>query len=117
MGIPLLDLKAQYLELKDELDAAVAEVMTTAGFIGGPKVAALEQQIAEYCGTEHAVACASGTDALILTLEAMGIGDGDEVITSPFTFFATAESISRVGATPVFVDARCRRRPAWRRRG
>jgi dTDP-4-amino-4,6-dideoxygalactose transaminase len=104
MPIPLLDLRAQYLELKSELDAAVGEVMSTAGFIGGPKVAALEGAIAEYCGTRHAVACASGTDALILILEAMGIGAGDEVITSPFTFFATAESIARVGATPVFVD-------------
>ncbi len=104
MTIPLLDLRAQYAELQSELDAAIHEVMSTAGFIGGPKVKALEEQVAAYCGTEHAVACGSGTDALILILEAMGIGDGDEVITSPFTFFATAESISRVGATPVFVD-------------
>ncbi len=104
MAIPLLDLRAQYLELQNELDAAVQEVMSTAGFIGGPKVATLEQSIAEYCGTEYAVGCANGTDALILILEAMGIGEGDEVITSPFTFFATAESIARVGATPVFVD-------------
>lgn len=104
MAIPLLDLKAQYLELQTELDAAVHDVMSNAGFIGGPKVAALENAIAEYCGTEHAVACASGTDALFLILAAMGIGKGDEVITTPFTFFATVEAIVHVGATPVFID-------------
>lgn len=104
MGIPLLDLKAQYLELKDELDAAVTDVMANAAFIGGPKVKALEAAIAEYCGTKHAVACGNGTDALFLILAGMGIGKGDEVITTPFTFFATAEAIAHVGATPVFVD-------------
>ncbi|MBE0476164.1 MAG: DegT/DnrJ/EryC1/StrS family aminotransferase [Coriobacteriia bacterium] len=104
MGIPLLDLKAQYRELKPEIDAAIAEVMESAAFIGGPRVRALEDAVAGYVGTKHAVACASGTDALFLILEAMGIGPGDEVVTSPFTFFATAEAISRVGATPVFVD-------------
>lgn len=104
MRVPLLDLQAQYLSLKDEIDAAVTEVLSSAGFIGGPKVAALEAAVARYCGVEHAVACGNGTDALFLILEAMGIGEGDEVITSPFTFFATAEAISRAGATPVFVD-------------
>lgn len=104
MAVPLLDLPAQYRELQSEIDAAIHEVMSTAGFIGGPKVKALEEQIAAYCGTAHAAGCGNGTDALILILEAMGIGEGDEVITSPFTFFATAESISRAGATPVFVD-------------
>lgn len=104
MAIPLLDLRAQYRDLKPEIDAAVTAVMESAAFIGGPKVAALESDIAAYCGTRHAVSCGNGTDALILILEAMGIGPGDEVITTPFTFFATAESISRVGATPVFVD-------------
>ncbi|MDP2233247.1 MAG: DegT/DnrJ/EryC1/StrS family aminotransferase [Actinomycetota bacterium] len=104
MGIPLLDLKAQYLGLKDELDAAWSEIMGSAAFIGGPKVKALEQAIAEYCGTRYAVACGNGTDALFLIMAGLGIGEGDEVITTPFTFFATAEAIAYVGAVPVFVD-------------
>jgi dTDP-4-amino-4,6-dideoxygalactose transaminase len=104
MGVPLLDLKAQYLELKDELDDVVFDVMSNAAFIGGPRVQELSEAIAEYCGTKHAVPCGNGTDALFLILAAMGIGKGDEVITTPFTFFATAESIAHVGATPVFVD-------------
>ena len=104
MGIPLLDLKAQYLELKDEFDAVWADVMGNAGFIGGPRVAQLEKEVAEYCGTEYCVACANGTDALFLIMAALGIGRGDEVITTPWTFFATVECIKHVGATPVFVD-------------
>ncbi len=104
MGIPLLDLQAQYRELQSELDQVWSETMSSAGFIGGPKVKALEAAMAEYCGTEYAVACGNGTDALFLILAAMGIGKGDEVITTPFTFFATAEAIAHVGATPVFVD-------------
>lgn len=104
MGIPLLDLKAQYLELKDEFDAVWSDVMGNAGFIGGPRVAALEREVAAYCGTEHCVACANGTDALFLIMAALGIGRGDEVITTPWTFFATVECIKHVGATPVFVD-------------
>lgn len=104
MGIPLLDLKAQYRDLKDELDAVWFDTMENAGFIGGPKVKALESQVAEYVGTEHCVACGNGTDALFLIMAALGIGKGDEVITTPFTFFATAECIAHLGATPVFVD-------------
>ena len=104
MGIPLLDLKAQYLGLKDELDAVWFDVMGSAGFIGGPKVKALEEEIAAYCGTKYAVACANGTDALFLIMHALGISKGDEVITTPFTFFATVECIAHLGATPVFVD-------------
>ncbi len=104
MGVPLLDLKAQYRELKDELDAVWYDVMGNAAFIGGPRVKALEEAIATYCGTAHAVACANGTDALFLILHAAGIGRGDEVITTPFTFWATVEAIQHVGATPVFVD-------------
>jgi dTDP-4-amino-4,6-dideoxygalactose transaminase len=104
MGIPLLDLKSQYMSLKDELDAVWLETMSSAGFIGGPKVKALEAAIASYVGTKHCIACGNGTDALFLILGALGVGKGDEVITTPFTFFATAESIAHVGATPVFVD-------------
>jgi dTDP-4-amino-4,6-dideoxygalactose transaminase len=104
MGVPLLDLKAQYASLKDELDAVWSDVMGSAGFIGGPRVAAFEAQMAGYCGTKCAVACANGTDALFLIMAALGIGKGDEVITTPFTFFATVEAIAHMGATPVFVD-------------
>ncbi len=104
MGVPLLDLKAQYVGLKDELDAVWSDVMGSAGFIGGPRVKALEEQVAAYCGTKYAVACANGTDALFLIMHALGIHAGDEVITTPFTFFATVECIAHVGATPVFVD-------------
>jgi len=104
MTIPLLDLKAQYRDLKPELDAAWDATMTGAGFIGGPKVAELERAIADYCGTDHAVACANGTDALFLILAAAGVSKGDEVITTPFTFWATVEAIQHVGARPVFVD-------------
>jgi dTDP-4-amino-4,6-dideoxygalactose transaminase len=104
MGVPLLDLKAQYRSLQTELDAAIGDVMANASFIGGPKIAALEQAIADYCGTKYAIACGNGTDALFLILAAMGVGKGDEVITTPFTFFATVEAIVHLGAKPVFVD-------------
>jgi dTDP-4-amino-4,6-dideoxygalactose transaminase len=104
VAIPLLDLKAQYAQLKDELDAAITDVMSSASFILGPKVKALEEEIAAYVGTKHAVGLASGTDAIILGLEAMGVGKGDSVVTTPFSFFATSEGIARVGATPIFVD-------------
>lgn len=104
MAVPLLDLKAQYQELKTELDAAVSEVMENAAFIGGPKVRALEEAIAEYCGVKYAVACGNGTDALFLIMASLGLERGDEVITTPFTFFATAESITHLGLKPVFVD-------------
>ena len=104
LSIPLLDLKAQYLSLKDEFDAVWLDVMGNASFIGGPRVQAFEGQLAEYCGTKHAVGCANGTDALFLIMAALGITNGDEVITTPFTFFATVEAIVHLGATPVFVD-------------
>ncbi|MGI5970622.1 MAG: DegT/DnrJ/EryC1/StrS family aminotransferase [Oscillospiraceae bacterium] len=104
MNIPLIDLKAQYLSLQDEINRAVLSVLSGGNYILGPEVRALEEEIANYCGTKHAVGVANGTDALVLCLEAYGIGPGDEVITSPFSFFATAEAISRVGASPVFVD-------------
>ena len=103
-SVPLLDLKAQYGPIRDEIRAKVDEVMDNQAFILGAEVKAFEEECAAYCGARHAVGVSSGTDALIIALMALGVGPGDEVITSPFTFFATAGSISRVGATPVFVD-------------
>jgi dTDP-4-amino-4,6-dideoxygalactose transaminase len=104
MNIPLTDLKAQYESIKGEIEAAVAEVFEETNFILGKQVSLLEQEIAQYLGVKYAVGVASGTDALVLSLAALGIGEGDEVITTPFTFIATVEAISRVGARPVFCD-------------
>lgn len=104
MGIPMVDLKLQYHILKEEIDAAVLNALESTQFILGPNVTALEQEAAEYLGVPATVACASGTDALHLAVVAAGIGPGDEVITTPFTFIATAEAICYAGATPVFVD-------------
>jgi len=102
--IPMLDLKAQYQALRPELDPAIAEALANTQFILGPNVQAFESEAAAYLGVDHAVSCASGTDALHLALAGAGVGAGDEVITTPFTFIATAEAIRYVGATPVFVD-------------
>lgn len=102
--IPMVDLNLQYRCLQDEIDSGIRNVLEKCQFILGPNVAAFESEAAEYLGVPHAVAVASGTDALHLALAAAGIGPGDEVITSPFTFIATAEAIRYVGATPVFVD-------------
>lgn len=104
MKIPLVDLKAQYLSIKDEIDQAISKVINSSQFILGSEVNAFEKEIAGYLGAEHAVGVASGTDALQLALLACGIKPGDEVITTPFTFIATAEAIARCGARPVFVD-------------
>lgn len=102
--IPILDLSSQIEEHWDELNAAIQRVLRSGQFIMGPDVLAFEQEAAEYLGVKHAIGVNSGTDALVIGLRALGVGPGDEVITTPFTFFATAESISTVGAKPVFVD-------------
>jgi dTDP-4-amino-4,6-dideoxygalactose transaminase len=104
MAVPLLDLKAQYASLKDEIDAAVRGVAESQYFIHGPEVKAFQEEAKAFLGADHAIGCASGSDALLLALWALEVGPGDEVITTPFTFFATAGAISRLGATPVFVD-------------
>ena len=104
MDVPFLDLKAQYQHIKEEIDQAIAEVISEQHFILGPKVEALEESIAAYSSARYGIGVASGSDALTISLMALGVGVGDEVITTPFTFFATAGSISKVGATPIFVD-------------
>ncbi|MGI8468109.1 MAG: DegT/DnrJ/EryC1/StrS family aminotransferase [Pyrinomonadaceae bacterium] len=104
MKVPLLDLKEQNQALRPEIDAAIAKVLDSNGFILGGEVEALEKELAAYCQTKFAIGCASGTDALMLALMAYDIGRGDEVITTPYSFFASASSIARLGATPVFVD-------------
>jgi dTDP-4-amino-4,6-dideoxygalactose transaminase len=104
MSVPMVDLKIQYEAIKEEINSAVLNVLQGANFILGPHNKALEGEIAAYHGLKHAVAVASGTDALHLALLAGGVKPGDEVITTPFTFIATAEAISYVGAVPVFVD-------------
>jgi dTDP-4-amino-4,6-dideoxygalactose transaminase len=102
--VPFIDLVAQYQTIRDEVKEAVDRCFESQTFILGEEVAALEQEIASYCDAEYAIGCASGTDALILALLAAGVQPGDEVITSPFTFFASAGAIHRVGAIPVLVD-------------
>ncbi|HFU73917.1 MAG TPA: DegT/DnrJ/EryC1/StrS family aminotransferase [Helicobacteraceae bacterium] len=104
MKINFIDLQAQYQTYKDEIDKEVSEVFSTAMFIGGPKLASFESNVAAYTGAKHAIGCSSGTDALLLSLMALDIKAGDEVITTPFTFIATAEVIAFLGAKAVFVD-------------
>lgn len=104
MNVPLLDLKRQYQTIKGDIDQAIADVVESQGFKLGPRVAEFEALIAEYCGTKRAVGVASGSDALLLALMAYGVGRDDEVITTPYTFFATGGAIARLGAVPVFVD-------------
>lgn len=104
MKIPLVDLVAQYESIRDEIDRAIDGVLARGTFILGPEVSAFEEDVAAYLGVRHAVGVASGTDALLLTLRAYGIGPDDEVIVPAFTFFSTAEVVSQLGAIPVFVD-------------
>ncbi len=102
--VPLCDIQAQYRALKEEIDSAVLRVLGSGQAILGPEVAAFEQETARFCGAQFGIGCGSGTDALVLALRALDIGPGDEVIVPPFTFFASASAVARVGAKPVFVD-------------
>jgi dTDP-4-amino-4,6-dideoxygalactose transaminase len=104
MNVPLLDLQAQYVSIRDDLQQAVTRVMSSQRFVLGDEVRKLESSIAEYCQTKHAIGCASGSDALLLAMMALDVKADDEVITTPFSFFATGACITRLGARPVFVD-------------
>lgn len=104
MAVPLLDIKRETNPIRKEIDEAIAHVIDHGQYILGPEVKQLEEKISEFCGVKHAIGVASGTDALLLALQACGVSPGDEVITSAFSFFASAGVISRLGATPVFVD-------------
>jgi dTDP-4-amino-4,6-dideoxygalactose transaminase len=104
MSVPFLDLQAQYYTIQDEIDAAIRSVLESGVFVLGPNVEALQQELAHYCGCGYGVGVASGTDALRLAIDALDIGPGDEVITTPLSFVASANTISRAGARPVFVD-------------
>jgi dTDP-4-amino-4,6-dideoxygalactose transaminase len=104
LDVPMLDVRRQNTPIQDEINAAIQAVCASGAFVNGPAVKEFEENMARYCGTRHAVGCASGSDALLLALMALGIGEGDEVIMPSFTFFATASSVTRLGATPVFAD-------------
>jgi dTDP-4-amino-4,6-dideoxygalactose transaminase len=104
MKVPLLDLTRQYKSIKDEIDQTVSKVLNHGLFVLGPEVKSFEEKIAKYCGTKYAIGVASGTDALLLSLRAIGVGPGDEVIVPSFTFYATAGVVTRLGGIPIFVD-------------
>jgi len=104
MAVPFIDLKSQYQALKNSIDSRIQKVLESGAYIGGPEVAELEKTLAQHTGTKHCLAVASGTDALLIPLMALGIGRGDEVITTAFSFIATAETIVLSGATPIYVD-------------
>ena len=104
MNIPMLDLVAQYNGIKKEIDSAIQKVLSSGAYINGSQVKEFEDNIADFLGVKHAIGVASGSDALLLSLDAIGIKSGDKVIVPTFTFFATAGAVSRLGATPVFVD-------------
>jgi dTDP-4-amino-4,6-dideoxygalactose transaminase len=108
MKVPLLDLRAQYETIKDKVRTAVDEVFENQRFVLGTHVASLEEEIARFCGVPHAVGVASGTDALLVSLKALGVGPGDAVVTVPFTFFATAGAVVNLGARPIFIDIESR---------
>ncbi len=104
MNIPFIDLKTQYQHVKADIDKGIQSVLEHGAYIMGPEVRELEQKLSDFCGSKHAISCSNGTDALLLGLMAYDVGPGDAIFTTPFTFFATAEVISMLGATPVFVD-------------
>lgn len=106
MNIPLLNLKRQYKYLKNDVERTISEILESGAYINGPYTKKFEKRLCEYLNVKYAIGVANGTDALVITLKALGIKEGDEVITTPFTFFATAEAISVVGAKPVFVDVK-----------
>jgi len=104
MNIPFIDLKQQYESISSEIDAAIAKTLASSNYIMGPEIFRLEERMADYLGVKFALTCSNGTDALTLSLMALGVGNQEAIITSPFTFFASAESISLVGSTPIFSD-------------
>src|SRR5262245_42149535 len=104
MHVPLLDLQAQYAAIRSEIHQAIDVVLESQRFVLGSNVSTLESEVARYCRVPYAIGVASGSDALLLALMAIGIGNGDEVITTPYTFFATAAAVVRLGGVPVFVD-------------